>query len=496
MSVALPDQGGDSGHWYGMVTQVGRGTSVIGPGAVARVLPGLFKITVFRIRAARAFPVRTVFLEASAAPAAGGASRAVSAGPLTITPAAGRLEDVTQRVKDGLRAEYARLHRVYTKALADHGIYIPRSRSPFIHEYMVECELPANFRVPCFAGGWPQMANLSAVTDTEAMGAFVAALGIAKVVTGFREGAAAAAARGSAALLRQIQEALFVCTLRVYAGVYPDGQEAVDDRSLGCLKLYTNSDCDDMSLTAAAFFDRLGGLPASPSGGGFGPTDVLGVRRRMGRIFACQGMVDSATANPLLKVWSFITPPLAGHVWCVIERKDGGWLHAECTRCVGCHADPEPGLYDCFAPYPGDLLDERGLSVLQTERYRVLCVMYDKVGMWIPCEPAAAPGARRRAGVAYADFLGGRCGEPEYVMGADHALAGETGAAINGLRHRLSHRQIAQIVAASPDAFRSRMTPMPGGTGCPPGMVFGAPRAGQARCDLAMPCAPWAGWQG
>ena len=475
-----------------MVTQAG-GTSVIGPGTAARVSPGLAKVTVFVIGAARTTPLSTVFLEVSADPGAEG-PQAVVADTLTLTPDAGRLEVVTRRVRASLRLEYSRLRSEYEQALKDHHIHIPRSRSPLIHEYMVECELPTGFRVPCFAGGWPQMVNLSAVTDAEVMAAFVASLAIAKSITEFQETAAMLASDGNPPLLRQLRETLFVCTLRVYAGVYPDGKEDVDDRSLGCLKLYTNSDCDDMSLTAAAFFNRLGKLPPLPApvGVGFGPKDVLGERCRMKRIFACQGMVDSATASPLERGLSKFVAATPGHVWCVIERTDGRWLHAECTRCVGCHAYPEPGLYECFCPYPDGLLDERGLSVLQPERYKVLCVAYDEVGMWIPCEPAAAGTRWRNAGVAYVDFLAGRAGEPEYVMGAEHSLRGEACLAINGLRHRLSHRQIAKIVAASPAAFRSRMDPMLGGAGCP--LVFGAPRPGQTRCDLAMPCGPWAGW--
>ena len=57
--------------------------------------------------------------------------------------------------------------------------------------------------------------------------------------------------------VQTIQNILFVASLRALCGKYLKTTETIDDRSLLFLKLGTNHDCDDMAITASAFFNRI-----------------------------------------------------------------------------------------------------------------------------------------------------------------------------------------------------------------------------------------------
>jgi len=411
----------------------------------------------------------------------------------------------TAEVGTALRADGRRLKAEFVRQTRRQGITIPSSVAGFVHRDMVECELPRDFRVPCCATGWPQMNGLSAVTPQEAHESFRRCLQLAKCATGFREQPAIMLAREpGTAMVVSICETLFVCAMRMYAGVYPAGKEDIDDRSMGCLKLYTNSDCDDLAITVASFFNRLkaiwlrnpcpGGAAAVP----FSWRHVLATALpRMADIFACQGHVATATANPNTIFASLWSAKTSGHVWCAIRRVDGTWMHVECTRCVGCHTVREEDTSVYFQAY-AHTADESGLAACDPGRYKKVCAVYSHEFMWLPLV-----GGSKTAGVRYGDLLAGLCGEPvAAVVGGAHRMSPEVQRHIDLLRHRPSHAQLEQVTKEAPEAFlRMRGNLMPqaldlnhfraSNDGAV--LLFGNPSTTQVVSDLATPWSVWSG---
>jgi len=458
------------------------------------VLPGLCKLTVlvYDCGRRRVCPLFTLFLHGTLHPGGPkGALSKISHGRFAVVSRSLLLEDVTAATGRLLAQDHRDLCAKFVGEINLREINIARERMKYVHRYMVECELPKSFHVPCCAVGWPQMRSLDNLSDKEALFAFASSLQVAKVIVGFREDEALEACQGGR-LHQDIAEKLFVCALRVYAGVYPDGNEDIDDRSLGCLKLYTNSDCDDMCITVCAFFNRLKTMStAEPgvAGSGFDAPVILACCLPvMIKIVACQGIVSSSVANPRAGI------PGKGHVWCTIVKKDGPWLHVESTRCVSCHCASDTGGQRFFGSYVPGVADEVGLSVFEVGRYNDVCAVYTDTGMWVPVKPGTKVG-----GVCYSDLITGVVGWPTPILPSARLSPGSD-MAVNVLRHRPTHSQIAMVRSETPAGFfASPKTASPMTLGeisqkkirC----IFGSSRRGQLVSMEVMPCCVWAGWQ-
>ena len=458
------------------------------------VHPGLCKLTVLVYDCVRhrVCPLFTIFVSGTLRPGGPtGSLSKITHGRFSVVSTSLLLDDLTSATERLLAQDHSNLCAKFVDEIDKRQIKISRARMRYVHRYMVECELPKSFHVPCCAIGWPQMRSLDKLSKKEALAAFGVSLKVAKVMVGFREEEALKACQGGP-LHQDIAEKLFVCALRVYSGVYPDGNEDIDDRSLGCLKLYTNSDCDDMCITLCAFFNRLKTISEGEpfvTAPNFDMTTILGCcLPLMTQIVACQGIVSAAVANPRAAVAG------KGHVWCTIIKKNAPWLHVESTRCVNCHRASDTQGQIFFGEYVSGVEDEVGLSVFDVVRYKDVCAVYTDVGMWVPVKKGTNVG-----GVCYADLLSGVAGLPTPVLPSAQLSPG-TDMAVNTLRHKPTHAQLAFVRSETPDGF------FPSPQSAPPmtleemsrkgiRCIFGSSRRGQLVSTMVMPCCIWSGWQ-
>jgi hypothetical protein len=428
--------------WYGFVTSSAAGGGghtqplVSSDGGSARVPAGHAhgKVTLFRYNAERVTGWSTRFFAVvtgkpvSAVESGGGLHFDGKLAGISVvsTTTSTTLVDVTGKVRELLMSDYKRLGAAYKMALADSRVVLTDVDRRFVHAYMVECELPPDFRVPCCAVGWPQMGGLKHVARRDVLAEFGCALAAAKTMTHFVEVAGMAA--DDVAL---VQRCLFVCALRMYCGKHPVKDEDVDDRSLGCLKLYTNMDCDDMVLSACAMFYRLKEYAAKTSVWSIGDENLFSaemvIRRclpTMSAMYACQGLVDLRTGSG----------SLSGHVWGCIALKGGGYLHAECTDCVS--PTPDDRVHAFFKRRVGTV----GLGRASLSRYVHVCAVYSRDGMWVP-----RVGGARDVSPAYADVLAGKAGAFTPIC-PGVSLLPSTATYIDGMRHSPSEADLQFIV--------------------------------------------------
>lgn len=436
---------------FGWLTAVGEeggctATNAVFPGGVGVPLPlGEAKLSVFKCDAAtrRVKPDATVFFTVAGSPD-DSAPTTITVGGYVLECKNHSLRDFTAEVVDALASHVKECRRAWYAGLKILKFSLQSPVSLYLHMSMQEAELPAGVVASCCYSGWPQLHALSRLPEDEVRAAFGAAVGVVKHVTCFDAGVASGMDGVGAARVRQT---LFACALRVYAGVYPAGKEDVDDRSLGCLKLCTNSDCDDMAITSGAFFNRLFALRetlATPTGrDGFSSGAILaeGLHAFVG-VVCCQGTVSPATAVPrsLRGLWQVSKK---GHVWCMLERRGGGFAHLECTRCVDCHVDGV-GIAECFKPHPTNEEREQGLAVCDVDRYHMVSAVYSATGMRVPVESGSSV-----VGALYAHILSG---DAKLV---DVATAGGVPAVpamvekMDALRHAPTHDMLSKISAST-----------------------------------------------
>ena len=507
---------------YGFITGETIGTACLTEGVHSSLagekVGDVFKVTVFAFESNRHFvvPVFTRFLRVVGF--SGGTSLQVKGHRLWSTGVS--FLDITRAVGKELSAAYAACRKFSSARMSSLKLVPTAEARPYVHNYMNECDLDLDWKVPCVVG-WPQMNGMKNVVVGDVVGSFIACVRFSKAVIGFR-GDRVDVKNGKE--LSFALDTLFVCALRVYAGVYPDGPERVDDRSLGCLKLNTNSDCDDMCITASAFFNRLlcddvaaemTRRRCAGGGGAFSWAAVLSHgRAAFAEVWCVQGLVKSSVAVPGKKgetsgaLWVEKT---GGHVWCVLKRPDGTYAHLECTRCVA--SAPRDGEDDAdgdwFVRHPDCVDDELGLARAVLGRYKTACAMYSSSAMMLPHMPGGVD-----VGVSYEDFFWGRAvvtvlvcddGAPGVAAGVRQrmeAAVGTTLETLNGLRHCPSYAALRRAVGVCPVWFVAGHLPTardspslasPVGVLGDDAVAYGHVGAGSAcQCTIA-PCCAWGG---
>ena len=463
-------------------------------------IPRFVKLTVFGYDVAvrRAVPIGTAFLEVGQTVHGDEASVNVIGDKFVVVTHGCKLLDVTTDVGMAVAEHRVKCDAYFKSRLGELELSQTSTSRPYVHTYMLESELPPGWRVACIAG-WPQMDSLSGLTANEAARSFAKCLHVAKMITCF-DSEVALRDVGNA---RQTNlENLFVSAMRVYCGVYPDGVELVDDRSLGCLKLCTNSDCDDMSITVAAFFNRLKRGDCTrllPVEGSFGAHAVLTYAlNAYTSVYCVQGLVQTSVAVPhamnMNWLWSRKT---GGHVWCMLKRKDGSFSHMECTRCVASSAACRDKL-GCFGEHPRSESLEKGLAECDASRYEIACVAYTKDTMVLPVRNSTMFSGKT-VGVAYTDLINNQC-EQEVVVSAASATPVPTANRLCGLidqlRHRPSHAQLERAVLVAPKAFTRDHIFLGQDLDAPAGtvnVVYGALSEGAVCHWNVSPCVTWAG---
>ncbi len=504
------------GGTYGFITGEATGTACLRAGVCVSLagerVGGVFKVTVFLFEDHRHFvvPLFTRFLRIVAL--SGGSTLEVEGQRLRSTGVS--FEDVTRKVGKDLAEAHAACFAYAQARLLSLKLSPTAEARPFVHTYMSECELPLDpnpsWKVPCIAG-WPQMNGLKNVAAGDIVGSFVTSVCLAKAIIGFIPG------RVDLKNPKELScalDTLFVCALRVYAGVYPDGPERIDDRSLGCLKLNTNSDCDDMCITSAAFFNRLmcddvaiAVATTPPRVGVFSWAAVLSHgRAAFTEVWCVQGLVRSSVAVPGkdTTTGALWVEKAGGHVWCVLKRRDGTFAHLECTRCVAAaprqgEDDPET---DWFLRHPS-IDDELGLAAAELGRYKTACAVYSATATMVP--HLRGEGS---VGVSYEDFFCGRavvtplvCDPPAagvnaHVVERMQRAVDTTLVMLNGLRHCPSYAAIRQAVDACPGWFVAGHLPTVCDSkivGPKEGVAYGHVGAGSTCQYTIAPCCAWAG---
>ena len=419
-------------------------------------IPEFVKLTIFGYDGAvrRALPIGTAFLKVEQTARGETASVDVINGKFSVVTHGCALFDVTTDVGKAVAEHRVKCDAYFKLRLRELDLTQTSTSRPYVHTYMLESELPPDWRGSCIAG-WPQMDCLSGLTAGEAAQSFERCLHVAKMITCFNSKIALRGDRDAAQSKLDLEN-LFVSALRVYCGIYPDGIETIDDRSLGCLKLCTNSDCDDMSITAAAFFNRLkrgdctGLLPVG---------DAVGARAVLTHaldtytsVYCVQGLVQTSVAVPHAMNWLW-SRKTGGHVWCMLRRKNGSFSHMECTRCVA--SGVCAGKLGCFGTHPRSQALECGLADCDTSRYEIACAAYTTDSMILPVQERAMFRGKT-VGVAYVDLVNNHC-KQEVVVSKDSSTAAPVSSGLCGLvdqlRHRPSHAELERAVLAAPKAF-------------------------------------------
>ena len=465
-------------------------------------VPSFIKLTIFGFDATerRVVPIGTSFL---AVRDSGDNRVAVFGGKFEIVVRGCLVVDVTDDVGDSIDEHQRHCSAYFDSRLREMKAMPTAVSRPYVHTYMLECEVPLKWRVPCI-GGWPQMDSLSAMPTREVVDGFERCVHVAKAITGF-DAQLARSCSTEGVTTHRILENLFVSAMRVYAGVYPDGVENIDDRSLGCLKLCTNSDCDDMSITVAAFFNRLKRgdcVPLVKSDDAFGPHAVLShALSAFEEVWCVQGLVQTSVAVPRPMNWLW-KRKTSGHVWCMLKRTDGAFSHLECTRCVA--VGPRSGDGDCvetggcFREHSSSQRMECGLAECDVSRYTMACAAYTVNSMILPISRTS--GMRSDAvGVDYADLLSGAC-RTAMVLTPRSSIARPPAGGhvwlIDKLRHRPTHAHLAKAVRHAPHAFALAHISSKADHDARAGVqtvVYGGPSA-KAVCSWNVsPCVTWAG---
>jgi len=460
-------------------------------------IPRFVKLTVFGYEAGmrRAVPIGTAFMKVGQAGHGQQSRVKIINGKFTVVTRNCELHDVTGDVGKAVAEHQTRCEAYFKLRLRELELTQTSTSRPYVHTYMLESELPLDWRVSCIRG-WPQMDSLSGLTADEAARSFEKCLHVAKRITCFDT---EVALRDAENTWQSNSENLFVSAMRVYSGVYPDGTETIDDRSLGCLKLCTNSDCDDMSITVAAFFNRLkrGDCTSLLAVGDlFGAHSVLThALDTYTSVYCVQGLVQTSVAVPRAMNWLW-SRKTGGHVWCMLRRTNGTFSHMECTRCVA--SSVCNGELDCFGDHPQSESLEKGLAKCDASRYEIACAAYTTDSMILPVHGPTTFGGKT-VGVAYTDFANNQCAQA-VVVSADAAtlapVSGDLGDLIDRLRHRPSHAQLERAVLAAPKAFTRDHIFLGQDVDAPDGMetiVYGA-LSKDAVCHWNVsPCVTWAG---
>lgn len=288
-------------------------------------------------------------------------------GNIVLDSVGGRLVDVTHlwvarahKMVDSTNSEFSKFY----KQLATRYQKRDNSDYGYMHRYMVEQDLPSGMPVPATCGQPLIEDGLREWSDAAVYSTFERCLHIAKLAVQFSEKAVVN--------VLKTQEALYVLALRMFGGVYHTKHETIDDRTLSAAKLYKNHDCDDMSLSSAAFAMRLSkmksiGWPSKFSAGG-----ILN-KVSPAKAFILQGKTFTG----------------GGHTWALLQKHDGTYLHLECTQMFAPHIGRLNDLYG-----PGVFLQRErnnmntvihGVKQLEPDMYARVCVLYSSDAMFIPC---------------------------------------------------------------------------------------------------------------
>ena len=258
----------------------------------------------------------------------------------------------------------------------------------YVHRTALDPELPCTTTLPVTAGMYH--VNNNSLTIEELAEAFQKAVDVATAIcTNLDGGIPEATDRQYDNAL----ECLFVLTLRVFAGSYPPCAEDRDDRHLRYLKLMTNGDCDDMSITVCSFFNsfkkhaamiRLRLLEATDESlPAYHAYNVFNKIDNFKTCYVVMGEVDLSVATAGKKP-NELGDKLCGHVWCMLERDQPPasklrYVHMECTRFTYCHHESVSEEW-----YPKSLFKDRsnamegsyGVSPLDVKKYTQACALY------------------------------------------------------------------------------------------------------------------------
>ena len=345
--------------------------------------------------------------------------------------------------------------------------------SQYVHRRMMDGEFPPGTYVPSVEG-YSQTTSLNNMGENATRHAWAQCVAIAKVVTGFDE-----------TCVKHVvptQECLFICALRIIAGHYPPQPEDADDRVIRHMRMYTNTDCDDMMVTCAALFHRMQSIDWSPHAGAFEPEGLaFSCMREFVDVRCCIGMVDLAVGNPNATGESLI-----GHVWGCVVRHDGTALHVESTRTTQCHAGEPSALYGkgVFVTGPSGRGCEATMQVLHADRYKLLCSVFTATSTMVVC-------SGRSVGCAYTDYIAGKC--QEIPLPTDGSMDTELDA--------YRHQPCAGCMIAVHEAVPVSMQICKQGAGCaevncplscPAGQGFGRPSPHSTSLVKVMPSLYWA----
>ena len=371
-------------------------------------------------------------------------------------------------------AAVVKAERAYQGFVARAGLEYTHPLAPqYVHRRMMDGEFPPGVYMPSVEG-YSQMDSLSNLGDYATRHAWSQCVAVAKLVTGFD------ASRVTNAALAQ--ECLFVCALRVIAGHYPPRPEDADDRCIRHMRLYTNTDCDDMMVTCGALFRRMQRVSWSSRAGPFEP-EGLGQLcvKQLEDVECCMGLVDMAVGNP-----NKSGEELIGHVWGCIRKKDGTRLHVESTRTTQCHSGSPDTLYGpgVFCTAPGTKQCESSLQVLDVARYRLVCSLYTVSSTAVVCTKSSI-------GCAYGVLLRGGA----RVM--QIPTTGSMDAELDAYRHRpcagcilVVQKDVPECKSVCLHGFVGLDAPCP--LLCPEGEGLGRPAPGSTALIEVMPSLYWA----
>lgn len=142
-----------------------------------------------------------------------------------------------------------------------HNIRLKGDTHCYIAPAMMQCDYTDGKSLALCGGlgGWPQLTRMSFTPQIYWVRAVAYALALTE---------ASADDLLDPSQNRDAYRVLCVSALTAFAGNYPRRAESMDDRSLGCMKLDTNRDCDDMAMTVASCereLRRMGPLSYPPA---------------------------------------------------------------------------------------------------------------------------------------------------------------------------------------------------------------------------------------
>lgn len=208
--------------------------------------------------------------------------------------------------------------------ITSHKINLKGDTHCYIAPAMTQCDYTHGSSLArCGAlGGWPQLTRISFTPQIYWVRAVAYALALtAANLDGLLDPA------GNVNAYR----VLCVSALTAFAGNYPERAESTDDRSLGCMKLDTNRDCDDMAMTVAAcerVLRRLGPLSYPHATNVDGCSPAVCKLSELLHAFLCEHYSGSAVvvckalpkaANPRLHNFKGMQP--TGHVFAILTTQ-------------------------------------------------------------------------------------------------------------------------------------------------------------------------------